>query len=35
VGSTLLTTPNPDADDDAALFAALGLKAMTEDEARR
>ncbi|MGD2132373.1 MAG: biotin synthase BioB [Maricaulaceae bacterium] len=35
VGSKLLTTPNPEKDDDAALFAALGLKAMTEDEARR
>ena len=35
VGSKLLTTPNPEADEDAALFAALGITAMTEDEARR
>jgi len=35
VGSKLLTTPNPDEDDDAALFADLGLKAMTEEQARQ
>ncbi len=35
VGARLLTTPNPAADEDAALFAALGLAAMTEEEARR
>jgi biotin synthase len=35
VGSKLLTTPNPDTDDDAALFSALGITPMTEDEARR
>jgi biotin synthase len=35
VGSKLLTTPNPDTEQDSALFAALGLQAMTEDEARR
>jgi biotin synthase len=35
VGSKLLTTPNPDTDDDMALFAALGITPMTEDEARR
>jgi biotin synthase len=35
VGSKLLTTPNPETEQDGALFAALGLTAMTEDEARR
>jgi biotin synthase len=35
VGAKLLTAPNPEADEDAALFADLGLTAMTEDEARR
>jgi biotin synthase len=35
VGSKLLTTPNPDTDEDSALFATLGITAMTEDEARR
>jgi biotin synthase len=35
VGGRLLTTPNPEHDEDAALFADLGLTAMTEDEARR
>lgn len=35
VGSKLLTTPNPDEDDDAALFADLGLKAMTEEQVRQ
>ncbi len=34
VGSKLLTTPNPAESEDAALFAALGLRVMTEDEAR-
>jgi biotin synthase len=31
-GETLLTTPNPDDDADAALFAKLGLRAMAIDE---
>jgi biotin synthase len=35
VGSKLLTAPNPDTDEDASLFAALGITPMTEDEARR
>ena len=35
VGARLLTTPNPEQDEDAALFTDLGLTAMTEDEARR
>jgi biotin synthase len=35
VGSKLLTTPNPEMDEDAALFSALGISPMTEDEARR
>ena len=29
VGDRLLTTPNPDKDDDAQLFADLGLKPMS------
>ncbi len=35
IGDKLLTTPNPETSDDMALLASLGLRAATEDDARK